>query len=276
MPLRFNVSSRAARLSGGDAIVISVPNSGRTWLRTFLAAYFCSRFGHPFSLDPEEYGDPRIPRVIYTHDLYEHYTKTRWWDRVRSKYLVPQSEIRRARILLLARDPRDVFVSHYHELTRRTAETAGELKDRSMSEILRDPTHGIRLMVRAMNEWIAESGHRKDCTLVRYEDLHFDPGTQFRRVLAGAGEPAPVQPHFDGALQFSRFGNMRKMEASCVYDPQLLQPGDVHDPESYKVRRGKVGGYIDYLDGADVDYATRAVAELDARFGYGASAAIPR
>lgn len=276
MPFRLNVSSRAPRLSGGDVIVISVPNSGRTWVRTFLAAYFCSRFGHPFSLDPDEYGDAQIPRVTYTHDVYEHYTKTRWWDRVRSKYLVPRSEIQRARILLLARDPRDAFVSHYHELTRRTAETAGGLKDRTASEILRDPIHGIAVMVRSMNEWMNEFGHRKDCTLVRYEDLHLDPAAQFRRVLAALGKAEPAQPYFDDALQFSRFGNMKKMEASRAYDPQLLQPGNVDDPESYKVRRGKVGGYVDYLAAADVEYANRLVAQLDVRYGYRATAEASR
>src|SRR5215212_398550 len=123
MPWRLNVSSRAAQLSGGDAIVISIPNSGRTWIRTFLAAYYCAKYGHPFSLDPDQYDDRRIPRVIYTHDRYEHHTKTRWWDRARSKFLVPGKELKRSTIFLLARDPRDAFVSHYHELTRRTGET---------------------------------------------------------------------------------------------------------------------------------------------------------
>ena len=72
LPWRMNLSSRAALLSGGDAIVISVPKSGRTWLRAFYAAYFCARYGHPFSLEPERYHDARIPRIIYTHDLFEH------------------------------------------------------------------------------------------------------------------------------------------------------------------------------------------------------------
>ena len=146
MPLRLNVSSRAPMLSGGDAIVISIPNSGRTWIRTFLAAYFCARYEHPFSLDPDQYHDRRIPRVTYTHDLYEHHTKTRRWERVRSKFLVPRAEIRRAKILLLARDPRDAFVSHFHELTRRTA------RDRS----------GIERSRRAGNPARSHSRHRPD------------------------------------------------------------------------------------------------------------------
>ena len=49
---------------------------------------------------------------------------------------------------------------------------------------------------------------------------------------------------------------------------QLLQPGDVNDPESYKVRRGKIGGYVDYLDPSDVEYADQAMSALDPRFGY--------
>lgn len=270
MPLRLNVSSRAPKLSGGQALVISIPNSGRTWIRTFLAAYFCARFEHPFSLDPDPYGDGRIPRVIYTHDLYEHHTKTRRWERVRSKFLVPRTEIRRAKILLLARDPRDAFISHYHELTRRTAETAATLKHRSLGEILRDSIHGIDLMVETMNAWWTEFGQRKDCILVRYEDLHLAPAVQFRRILAALAADEIDEEDFIYALEFSQFGNMRKMEASKQYDPKLLQPGDVNDPESYKVRRGKVGGYRDYLTGDDLTFANRAVARLDPRFGYSA------
>lgn len=265
---RRNFSSRARELSGGDAIVISVPNSGRTWVRTFLCAYFCARYEHPFSLHPETYNDSRIPRVIYTHDLYEHYTKTRWWERVRGKFLIPPAQIRRASIILLARDPRDAFVSHYIEMTRRTAETADELKRRAVGDVLRDPIFGIALIIHIMNAWLTEFARRRDCILVRYEDLHATPNEQFRRVLAAFGETEPQAPHFENALGFSRFDNMRKMEASLEYDRQLLHPGDVNDSESYKVRRGKIGGYVDYLDPSDVEYANQAMSALDPRFGY--------
>jgi hypothetical protein len=265
---RRNFSSRARELSGGDAIVISIPNSGRTWVRTLLCAYFCARYEHPFSLHPETYHDSRIPRIIYTHDLYEHYTKTRWWERVRGKFLVPPREVKRARVILLARDPRDAFVSHYIEMIRRTTETADELKSRAVGDVLRDPIFGIALMIQTMNEWLNELAQRPDCILVRYEDLHLSPNEQFRRVLAAVGETDPQTRHFENALEFSRFGNMRKMEASLEYDRQLLQPGDVNDPESYKVRRGKIGGYVDYLDPSDTEYADHAMSALDRRFGY--------
>ena len=45
-----------------------------------------------------------IPRLIFSHDLFEHRTKGDLWDRIRGKYLVPKKELRRAKIVLLVRD----------------------------------------------------------------------------------------------------------------------------------------------------------------------------
>ncbi|MFL6537185.1 MAG: sulfotransferase domain-containing protein, partial [Chthoniobacterales bacterium] len=141
--LRWNFSSRARELSGADVLVISIPKSGRTWLRAFLCAYFCKKTGHHFTLEAERYGDPQIPRIVYSHDIFEQRTKARWWDKLRGKYLVPASELRRARVILLARDPRDAFVSLHAQLTRRTRETDESLKGKAITELLRDPDYGI-------------------------------------------------------------------------------------------------------------------------------------
>src|SRR5213594_5161556 len=66
---RRNFSSRATALSGGEVIILSVPKSGRTWIRAFLCAYFCKRFGLEFTLQPGRYNQSGFPRVIFSHDL---------------------------------------------------------------------------------------------------------------------------------------------------------------------------------------------------------------
>jgi hypothetical protein len=268
MPWRINLTSRAAELTGGDALVVSIPKSGRTWLRTFLSAYFCARYEHAFSLDLSKYQDARIPSVIYSHDLFEHRTKGRWWDRARGKFLIPASELRRTQIILLVRDPRDAFVSHYVQLTRPTAEAPGELKAKKVGEMLRDPFLGIGQIVRTMNDWLAEFGGRSNVTLVRYEDLRSRPAQEFGRVLAAIGEQQVSPEHLDAALQFSEFSNMKKLEAAGAFDSKILQPRDMNDPESFNVRRGRIGGYADYLSAGDIDYANEAMSALDQRFGY--------
>jgi hypothetical protein len=265
---RRNFSSRARELSGGDAIILSIPKSGRTWLRAFLCAYFCRRFGLEFTLRPGRYALPGLPRIVFSHDLFEHRTKGDRWDRVRGKYLVPRRELKRAKIILLARDPRDCFVSLYLQLTRRDPNAPVKLKQKTESEMLRDQRFGMRAIINAMNDWLNELSQRENFTLVRYEALRASPAEHFRDLLAVLGESQPDGTIFQDALEFSRFENMQKLEAAGAFDSKILHPGDVRDPESFKVRRGKIGGYREYLSAEDQQFAADAMTELDRRFGY--------
>src|SRR5207244_11453094 len=85
---RRNFSSRARLLSGGEVLIMSAPKSGRTWIRTFLCAYLCKRPGLEFTVQPGRYDPPGFPRVIFSHDRFEHRTKGNRWDSLRVTYLV--------------------------------------------------------------------------------------------------------------------------------------------------------------------------------------------
>ena len=268
LPIRWNLSSRAPSLSGGDAIVVSIPKSGRTWLRAFLCAYFCKRCGREMTLDPERYGEPGIPRIVYSHDTFEQRTKGDLWDDVRGKYLIPAAELRRAKIILLARDPRDAFVSLYVQMTRRTRETPEDLKQKSVSELLRDRAFGIESIVEVMNDWLREFAGRPKFKLARYESLREEPENHFRALLEWLHEQGIDAGAFAHAIEFSEFGNMKKMEALGAFESKILRAGDVQDPESFKVRRGKVGGYQEYLSPEDQKFAAAAIRKLDRRFEY--------
>ena len=265
---RRNFSSRARELLGGDAIIISIPKSGRTWLRTFLCAYFCKRHGRDFTLQPEQFIGLPIPRIVYSHDRFEHRMKGSFWDRLRGKYLVPAKELRRAKIILLARDPRDCFVSLFLQITRRDPDTAADLKTKTIGELLRDRRCGIQAIVATMNEWFCEFSGRENFKIIRYESLRADPLESFRALLIDLGEATPGLSILQEALDFSRFENMQKMEAVGRFDSKILRAGDVGDPESFKVRRGKIGGYADYFSAEDREYADEAMSKLDPRFGY--------
>jgi len=245
-----------------------VVKCGRTWLRAFLCAYFCKRFGLEFTLRPDRHQDQRIPRVVFSHDLFEHRTKGDRWDRLRGKYLVPRRELNRAKIILLARDPRDCFVSLYLQLTKRDPNAPIKLGQKTVSEMLRDRRFGMHAIMNAMNDWINEFSGRDNFSLIRYEAMRASPAEHFRDLLAVLGESSAEANIFQGALEFSRFENMQKLEAAGAFDSNILHPGDVRDPESFKVRRGKVGGYREYLSIQDQEYAANELAKLDPRFGY--------
>ena len=268
---RWNLSSRARQLSGGDALIVSIPKSGRTWVRTFLCAYYCEKLRQPFTLEPETY--PGVPRLIYTHDLFEQRTKADRWDKLRGKYLIPARERARLPVVLLARDPRDAFVSHFVQLTRRTRETPEAIKQQSLSELLRDPRFGIESIVEVMNSWLAEWSGRPNFLLLRYEDLRSSPEPGFREVLRLLGEKNVAPTAFDRAIQFSDFNSMKERERHGGFGSKILRPGDAADPESFKVRRGKIGGFADYLSDDEQRFAADVLRKLDPRFGYSAATA---
>ena len=198
------------------------------------------------------------------------------WDRLRGKYLVPSRELRRASIILLARDPRDCFVSLYVQITRRDPGAPAELKRETISELLRDERFGIRAIIGTMNRWLNEFAGRGDFTIVRYESLRASPSEGFRALLAALGEKSPDMSILEEALEFSRFDNMQQMEAAGAFTSKILQAGDVRDPESFKVRRGKIGGYEEYLSAEDRNYAAAALRTLDPRFGYNLPGPVPQ
>jgi len=266
--MRWNFSSRARELSGGDAILISIPKSGRTWVRTFLNAYFSYKLGRQFSLDLTDRGNAGVPRIIYSHDRFEHRTKGNAWDRLRRKYLIPRRALRKRPIVLLARDPRDAFVSYFIQLTRRNPAIPNEIKEMPIEALLRHPRFGIAVMVEIMNGWIMEFGDRSNFTIVRYEDLHTEPARIFHELLRAIGEQEIDEAVFGPAIDFSDFRNMRKLEAAGEFGSKILQPRDREDPESFKVRQGKVGGFRDYLSSESQNYAGRVCARLHPRFGY--------
>lgn len=62
---------------------------------------------------------------------------------------------------------------------------------------------------------------------------------------------------------------MHRMERENRFASNRLRPGDPEDLESYKTRRGKVGGYRDCLSPASIDWIDRKIeSELSDSFGY--------
>ena len=97
------------------------------------------------------------------------------------------------------------------------------------------------------------------------ERLAVDPKTVERWITTGR-TPYPRYRHaigvkrvlsraYDEALRFSSFENMKQLEATGGIQNKILAPGDPNDPESYKVRHGKVGAFADYLSPEDQNFA---------------------
>ena len=275
---RWNISRHAADFQAADAFVVSVQKSGRTWVRLFLSAYFSEWHHNNFSPDARPAAAAAIPLLCYTHDLWEHTAKERFGEQLRGKWLIPRREVSHKPILLIARDPRDTMVSLFFHLNKRS----GTFRD-SLSDLLRHPVFGVERVVLVMNRWLEEWSGQCRMHILRYEDARCDPAATFTAALRFLRPTLALDPAaLAQAVEISSFENMRRLESGDVgscgaqlagvlnqLKKDSLRPTDAADPDSYKVRRGKVGGYMDYLSAPDIRYLDRALEELDPRYGYG-------
>ncbi|MEW6512818.1 MAG: sulfotransferase domain-containing protein [Pseudomonadota bacterium] len=261
--IRYNLSSMGRRFASADGIVVSIPKSGRTWLRVLLSAYCCRISETPFVLDPRNIPS-HIPHLFeYTHDLWEHAQSQSLKDKLRNKFLIPASVIGLKPILLMARDPRDVIVSLYMQKAKRSRSYRG-----SILEMIGSPSDGINPMIDVMNDWLGKWAGNPRFMMIRYEDIRKNPHVVFRDILTFLGFADICAEAINASVEFADFNNMKKMEAKGSFDTKILRPGDASDNESFKVRRGLVGGYRDYLGERELEIVEAAMVRLNPAYGY--------
>lgn len=260
----------AWKLARADAVVVSFGKSGRTWLRVLLSRYYQLRFGFPersmIGFDNFHHRDRRAPRIFFTHDNYlPDYTGHR--DDKRDFY--------DRRVVLLVRDPRDVAVSQFFQWKFRMRPVKKDLNaypphgaDVSMFDFVTGPA-GVPRVVAWLNGWARERERIRELHMIRYEDLRADTAGELGRLLRFLGEE-PTAEQLADCVAFASVENMRRLEEERVFwlSGSRLVPKDRANPDSYKVRRAKVGGWRDYFEDAEIEAIDALVADLDPVFGY--------
>ena len=237
-------------------MIVSFPKSGRTWLRLLLGKTLCDHYGLPASkmLDTPALSDAAgLLPTVFSHDGASN-TEARHLRRLRRD----KSEYGAKRVVFLRRDPRDVVVSCFFQANRRRDLFRGDL-----SAFLRDPHYGIDKILRYYDLWYAARDVPEAFRLISYESLHNEPVASLRIALGAMGGQGIPDAVLEDAVAFGNFENMRRMEREGSFESRRMRPGDAEDPESFKVRRGEIGGYREYLSAADQAYVAARLAASD-------------
>lgn len=245
----------AYRTRTTDVYLISYPKCGRTWLRLMLGRALAGHLG----VAPDNLLDlaafarlaPGAPSIRVTHDDEPHTRRPGELERDKSRY-------RHGRVLLLVRDPRDVIVSLYFQRTRRDGTYTG-----SLEAFVEEERGGFETILAFYRIWSLNRHVPRDFLLMRYEEMREDPGRQLRRALAFLGVDGVADEIVEEAVRYTSFESMRRLEASGRLDGRL-RPGHPRDPDSYKTRRGKVGGYRDTLEPEQIAALDRMMAACPA------------
>jgi alcohol sulfotransferase len=262
------------KLRRADIVVVSFGKSGRTWLRVMISHLFRVMYDLPenaiLGFDNFHNLDPRVPRIFFTHDNYikdytgDFETKRPFYDK---------------RVVLLARDPRDVAVSQFFQWKFRIKPSKVAINNYPPREsdinlfdfVTGDSGGSMKAVCDYLNLWAKEAGRVEHFYLLRYEDLRAQPHRELRDLLDFMQVDA-AEAHVNAAVEYSSYENMKQMESKQQFrlSGGRMMPRDTDNPDSYKVRRAKVGGYRDYFTDEEVDVIDRRLAvSLDPMFRYG-------
>jgi hypothetical protein len=255
-----NTARRLARRDPEpDVFVVSYPKCGRTWLRVMVGKTLCEQFGLDDAKLFKTVDLCRSAKILptkFVHDGTGGVAGIKWYEQERDR-----SRFQDKKVALLVRDPRDVVVSSYFQVTKRMRAHAGSIR-----EFVRDECFGIRSIVTMYEIWQENRHVPRDFLLLRYEEMHRDPGGCLRSLLRFMGLEHPDEAALAEAVRYGAFENMRRLELSGTFS-RKLSPPDPGDEESFKVRRGRVGGYVDYLSPDDIAFVDRVIQEAENPFG---------
>jgi hypothetical protein len=268
-----------AKAARTDLLIIGHPKSGNTWLKVMLSRLYQVRHGLPASLivtsDELARRHPGIPRITATNGHYSY-------EAAVGEALgagAPDSPLRHKPILLLARNPLDIAVSWYFQFTRRQSAHKQELINHAIAhpidrrtigmwDFVRHSDIGLPSLIDYLNRWERNLAGLERGLMLRYEDLRAEPAQALRRVTALLGESFRDEEIAE-AVSFGSFDNLRALESKGFFRQGGLTLRNPNDPESFKVRRAKVGGYRDYFTAEQTTELERLVAErLSPAFGY--------
>lgn len=180
------------------------------------------------------------------------------------------------KVIFLVRNPIDVSIScYFHLFGGRSRPQKREMQGipKSMDELPIDQfvissKWSVENIIKFMNEWGLVLEKNPNMLLLKYEDMRASPAFEMGRVNTFLGGPF-TSDVIDTAVSASSFDKLKEQERSGTIANSALQPRDKDDPNSYKVRRGKVGGYVDYLSPETiVEVENTATQELSPAFGY--------
>jgi len=259
------------RLEHADAVVVSYEKSGRTWLRVMLSRYYQRRYKLPedrlLNYDKLHRLQAAVPVVMFTHDRYPSYYT--------GSYAAEHRYFSSKPVILLVRDPRDVVVSLYFHWLHRVKPHNKLLdnmplhgSDISMYDFVMQTESGLPAIIAFMNRWLQQGNNLPQLAMYRYEDLRSDTEKYLEQLLRTLGEQ-PAADEVAEVVAYAEFEKMKQREQSGQISDTRLAAGDVNNPDSFKARRAKVGGYRDYFDNRQIEVIDRLVStSLDPAFDY--------
>lgn len=210
--------------------VIEYPKCGRTWLRYMLNQALAIKTGVPLMNImhdvPYRKSILRLPYIYYVHGMDpEKSIEGCHYQKLFKNELCPFG------FILLVRKPENVMKSYYYQILYRQSNVSfrGDLSD-----FIRSENFGIKKYVDYVDFYLKALA-RKNCLVVRYEDMAADTCHGLREILNFIKMPIDDE-QIASIVANSTADKMREVEEKDFYKVGWLRTRDANNPQSRKVR----------------------------------------
>ena len=275
--LREGLPARQFLKKTADVSVISYPKSGKTWLSYMATSYIADYLGCAPSaarhivnkgflrtLSPEAQG-------LYIKEVIRCRTEDRWAPLIRFLHLEsidqPFFALKPIRPpstscnVLLLRDPRDIVVSHFHHVVTKNSGVVDALgrkrklpDDYEIGEFIRSDFLGIRHILHYAERW-SRWAAKNGAPIFYYEDFVGATKATLRDFLLAVGVSGIEPPLIRKSIDDAAFDRMA--EAELRLHEKLGVKGT--KPSRRRMRKGKVGGFVEEVSKDDAVYMTRVM-----------------
>lgn len=234
-------------------MIISFPKCGRTWFTMILGRALQNfyKFSERFIICTEDLSQriDEIPNIKIIHEGSPHLKSPlqiqKYFDKNQSNY-------RNVKAIILRRDIRDVFVSYFLHMKKR--KKGRERYKGDISKFIRRKKGSARSFIKYYNYLERNRRIFGDVLFLDYEDLLDNGFKEVKKAFKFMGLSFIPDRIIKEAISYCSFKNMKNMEKQNRFNVKRLRPGNIKDPDSYKVRKGMKGDYINYLNKKDIDY----------------------
>jgi len=241
------------RYPKGQYFLVSFPKTGRTWLM-YMINQMKELSDHPLKNKAyfifNEHDNSEI--IIENGNRNNPLDIFRFTERYRYK---------RGKVIFLVRDPRDVVVSHFHQVTKRAK---NPFVFSSISNFVKDETLGFYRIIHYYNLWYKNRSIPQNFLLVKYEDL-LENGVQELQKINNYLSLNVSVSDIEKVYEESSANKMRKKEIAN----QLEGFEDFGKKKNQlKVRNAKIGDYVKELSEEDIAYCNEKMKVLNSYFNY--------
>ena len=233
--------------------LVSFPKTGRTWLN-YMLKQMVKQSNHPLK-NNENF-------IFNEHDnseiIIENGTRNNPLDVFK---FTSRNRYRRGKVLFLVRDPRDVVVSHFHQVTKRAK---NPFVFNSISDFVKDDILGFKRIIQYYNLWFFQKDIPKDFLLIKYEDL-LNQGVDTLSEINKFFNIDISKDKIEKIYSESSANKMRKKEKENKLEG-FTDFGK--DRDKLKVRNAKIGGFINELSEDDILFCNKEMKLLNSYYNY--------